>query len=127
MTLEATLNYKTLLCEMHKNALYLTIHRPEAKNSINAQLLTDINDALNHAEDNPDIRSIIIRGENNVFCTGMDFKAMVAGNTEDFVASPMESSDYMALLHRFASIPKVNIAEVDGTVMAGGDGFSGFQ
>ena len=72
---------------------------------------------LDEIEDDDDIQIIVLRGAGGVFCTGMDLEGVV--QDEELSA---DESPYMNLLKRFTSIDKVVIAEVDGTVMAGGMG-----
>lgn len=115
-------SYETLRVSRGGPAIEISIHRPDQRNSINEALLTEIGQALDEAEADAQNRVIVLSGSGNdkVFCTGMDFDALAkapAGATPGSDAAP-----YMALLKRFTQIPRVVIAKVEGTVMAGGVG-----
>jgi len=118
--------YETLLVTESANSLVITIHRPKHRNSINNQLLIDIHSMLNHAENNPNCRFIVLQGEKDLFCTGMDFQELVKrGLPNSMTESRWEdnfSADYMSLLKRFTLTPKIIISLLDGQVLAGGVG-----
>ena len=107
----------TVLYELQNDHAILTLNRPEKRNSINTEMLDRFHSLLDEIEGDDDIQIIVLRGANGIFCTGMDLEGVV---TDDELSA--EESPYMNLLKRFASIDKVVIAEVDGTVMAGGMG-----
>ncbi len=94
--------------------LEIILHRPEVKNAINVQLIHDVDQALGRAENGENIRTIVLRGAEDVFSSGMDLKE----KSETFPAA------YSALLKRLASIPKVTIAICEGKVIAGGVGLA---
>ena len=107
----------TVLYELQNDHAILTLNRPEKRNSINAEMLTRFHALLDEIEGDDDIQIIVLRGAGGIFCTGMDLEGVV--QDEQLSA---DESPYMNLLKRFSSIDKVVIAEVDGTVMAGGMG-----
>ena len=107
----------TLLCETHSDRVVITLNRPEKRNSINMEMLARFHEILDEAEDDDVLRMIIIRGNDGVFCTGMDLDGFVSDTELSGDESP-----YMNLLKRFSSIDKVVISQVEGTVMAGGVG-----
>ena len=107
----------TVLYDLQNDHAILTLNRPEKRNSINAEMLNRFHSLLDEIEGDDDILIIVLRGADGVFCTGMDLEGVVSD--EELSA---QDSPYMNLLKRFSSIDKVVIAEVDGTVMAGGMG-----
>ena len=94
----------------------ITIDRPESKNAINLSLLQEIHQALDVTEKNPKIKTVLIKGNEQFFCTGMDFKD--AGNEEAFAAA------YGNLLKRFAASSRTIVSLCEGKVIAGGVGFA---
>ncbi|PCI37516.1 MAG: enoyl-CoA hydratase [Thiotrichales bacterium] len=115
------MSYSTIKLDRHPYAVIVTIDRIAQRNSINAALLSDLHQLLDEVERDVDCKIIVLQGQQGFFCTGMDFEAMVADNeaAQDNVA---ESAAYMRLLHRFATLPRIVIAKVEGTAMAGGIG-----
>lgn len=117
--------YETILVETAPRAVTITLNRPERANSINAALLRDLNAALDEAERTPSCRLVILRGKPGLFCTGMDFvEAAGAPDGAGGDGGHMAVEDYMAVLKRFASSPKIVIAVIDGKTVAGGVGFA---
>ena len=110
-----------LTIEQTKNGLVLTLNRPEKGNTITEELVASFAAALDEAEANPEVRVVVIRGKDGCFCTGMDFNEF-ARRQDEPLATDKINARYMALLSRFSSTSKVVIAQVDGTVVAGGVG-----
>lgn len=118
------MSYETIAVVQQPHALHITIARPDDGNSINQQLLLDLNRALDEAERDRACRLVILQGANGVFCTGMDLmeatRHEVAGLTPE---QEQEAGLYMGTLRRMSTTAKVVIARVDGKVIAGGIGF----
>ncbi|MEC9466913.1 MAG: enoyl-CoA hydratase-related protein [Myxococcota bacterium] len=107
----------TLLYETHGDRAVITLNRLDKRNSINLAMLSRFHELLDEIEDDDVLRMVVIRGQDGVFCTGMDLEGFVT-DTE----LSADESPYMNLLKRFASIDKVVVAQVEGSVMAGGVG-----
>lgn len=97
----------------------VTLDRPAQKNSIDQTLLDELGMVLDRAEADPECRAFVLRGSDDVFCTGMDFSASVALEAD---ALPDLSRRYMSLLARLSGSRLVTVAEVEGKVLAGGVG-----
>jgi polyketide biosynthesis enoyl-CoA hydratase PksH len=97
--------------------LTLTLHRPEARNAINPELLEQLNLALDDAEADPQIRVIAIMGQPGCFCTGADFSD-TSGDDPSATARL-----YFQTLRRLSLSSCIVTAVVDGVVQAGGLGF----
>ena len=54
--------------------IVLTLNRPERRNALTIELLSELNAAIKIASDQPDERVIILRGAGAAFCTGLDLK-----------------------------------------------------
>jgi polyketide biosynthesis enoyl-CoA hydratase PksH len=67
-------------------------------------------------------RFIVLQGENNFFCTGMDFSEQVQRSQEHLLLENDFSAGYMNLLKRFTSTSKIIVSLLDGQVLAGGVG-----
>jgi enoyl-CoA hydratase len=91
----------------------ITINRPQARNAVNLQVALGIAAALDELDQRDDLRVAIITGAGGTFCSGMDLKAFVKGE------SPMISGRGFA---GFVETPprKPLIAAVEGYALAGG-------
>lgn len=101
-----------VLTEITNNVLVVTLNRPEAGNALNGALSEGLSNALSEAEQNPEVRAIVITGAGEkIFCAGMDLKAFAAGE------------DIAKIGLGFAALRKCKkplIAAVNGHALAGG-------
>jgi len=94
----------------------VTLNRPERRNALTIELLTELVAAIKVASDMPDERIIILRGAGSAFCTGMDLKAATPQNAHamaELVAKTLLTLSETGL---------VTIAAVHGAAVAGGAG-----
>ena len=102
--------------------LILTLSNPEHKNALGPDMYAAGIEALNAAEDNPEIRSVVITGEGSVFCAGGNLQRLQANRR----LSPEVQAQSIEALHNWIeairTYPKPVIAAVEGA--AAGAGFS---
>ncbi|MCR6643004.1 MAG: enoyl-CoA hydratase/isomerase [Sporocytophaga sp.] len=112
--------YETIKVREQRGVITLQIYRPEANNSINGTLISEITSVLNQIESNPEIKVLVFEGVVNNFCTGMDFKAVASDSTEALVGD--DPSGFYEMLKHLTLSSKIIISKVEGTVNAGGIG-----
>lgn len=112
--------YSTIAVNQQRGTLMLKLNRPEANNSINTTLVKEILDVLHQSESDPSIKVIVIQGNEQTFCTGMDFNAVSAGGSEALMDE--DPNGYYNMLKHLATCSKIVVAKVDGKVNAGGIG-----
>jgi enoyl-CoA hydratase/carnithine racemase len=62
-----------------KDSIYtITLNRPEKRNAINKEILMEICQLAESQVPDPEIRTIIIRGEGKIFSAGVDFNSLGA-------------------------------------------------
>src|SRR3954451_6958828 len=95
----------------------LTLNRPERRNALSVQLLSELISAIKMASDQAQERVLILRGAGAAFCTGLDLKEASdhtkAHATADLVAKALITLSETRL---------VTIAAVHGAAVAGGAG-----
>ncbi|HLJ75006.1 MAG TPA: enoyl-CoA hydratase-related protein [Thermoanaerobaculia bacterium] len=116
----------------------ITIDRPQRFNSLDVETARDLRKAgLQFARDE-NIRAVVLRGANGVFCSGADLKYIKAGGDEDLnYLKPRGTRDagagavfkqILEYIHSTISeirrAPKPFIAAVDGVAAAGGFGLA---
>jgi enoyl-CoA hydratase len=57
----------------------VTMHRPEARNALNAELRSTLPKALEAMDDDDDVDVIILTGSDPAFCAGLDLKELGSG------------------------------------------------
>jgi enoyl-CoA hydratase/carnithine racemase len=69
------LEYEHISAATNDRILTLTLNRPEKLNAYTAQMGTELADAFDRADDDDDIRVIIVTGAGRGFCAGADISA----------------------------------------------------
>lgn len=58
---------------------WISLNRPEAMNAITSTMLAELNTALKAADDDPDVRVVVLTGQGRAFCAGLDLKQAARG------------------------------------------------
>lgn len=102
--------------------LILTISNPEMRNALGPEIYAAGVEALNVAESNPDVRSVVVTGEGPWFCAGGNLQRLQANR----LLPPEHQAQSIENLHNFIEairvFPRPVIAAVEGP--AAGAGFS---
>jgi crotonobetainyl-CoA hydratase len=97
--------------------LVITLNRPHAMNAINAEVSAIVGDALVRAEQDPEVRAVVLTGAGTrAFSAGADLKVVSRGES---VAAPGHPEWGIAGYVRHP-ISKPTIAAVNGFALAGG-------
>src|SRR6266480_2859919 len=95
----------------------VTLNRPERRNALTLELLSQLCAAIKVASDEPQNRLIILRGAGAAFCTGLDLKE-AADQTKAHATAEMVANTLIAV----SQTHLVTIAAVHGAAVAGGAG-----
>ena len=95
----------------------LTLNRPERRNALTIELLSELNAAIKIASDQPQERVIILRGAGAAFCTGLDLKE-AADQRKAHATAEMVANTLIAI----SQTRLITIAVVHGAAIAGGAG-----
>lgn len=96
-------SFKHLKTQIEGHQLWVTLDNPEQSNAISLEMVDSLTRVLRHADFDPAIRVIILRGEGSAFCAGGDVKAM-QNKTGMFAGESNELR--MRYIHGIQQIPK---------------------
>jgi enoyl-CoA hydratase/carnithine racemase len=102
--------------------LILTISNPEFKNALSPEIYAAGVEALNAAETNPEIRSVVITGEGSAFCAGGNLQRLQANRQQPKEVQAHSIDGLHNWIDSVRTYPKPIIAAVEGA--AAGAGFS---
>src|SRR5215510_6612062 len=94
----------------------IRLRRPEKKNAFTQDMYRAMSDAIDTAQNNPDVRCIIITGGSGVFTAGDDVEEFLEAGT----SGPDMLSDAVKFLYSLALNVKPIIAAVDGVAIGMG-------
>jgi enoyl-CoA hydratase/carnithine racemase len=106
-----------VIFEVKEDVVTITLNRPEKRNALSQQLLTQLETRLNEIGSEPKIRVVIVAATGPVFCSGHDLSEMIGCSEEEYRELFMQCSRVMLQLRR---LPQPVIARVQGPATAAG-------
>lgn len=113
------MTYTTILTEIRGRVGLVTLNRPQAMNAFNTQMLTELFDALDKFDANPEIGAMVVTGNEKAFAAGADIKEMAEATPFQMI-----QQGRVELWDRIRSLKKPVIAAVSGWALGGGCEFS---
>ncbi|HEY8449567.1 MAG TPA: enoyl-CoA hydratase/isomerase family protein [Bacillota bacterium] len=106
-----------LLCQREGPVLTLTFNRPEARNALNQALIARLTAELEAAQDDPDLRVVVLRGAGPCFSAGVDLKERRAAT----VAQRQQQRRRLHhMIHLVELLPVPVVAALHGPVLGAG-------
>ncbi len=102
----------------------LTLQRPEKRNALNPEMVSDLIHHLHVLEKNDDVRVIRIKSAGNTFCSGADLQYLQAMQSFTMEENLEDSKQLKSLFYGLYSSQKITIAQIEGHAVAGGAGLS---
>ncbi|AMO21560.1 enoyl-CoA hydratase [Ramlibacter solisilvae] len=102
--------------------MVLAISNPEHRNALGPEMYAAGVEALNVAESNPEVRSVVITGEGSMFCAGGNLNRLQANRREPPEVQAQSIENLHNWIEAIRTFPKPVIAAVEGA--AAGAGFS---
>jgi enoyl-CoA hydratase len=97
----------------------VTLDSPANRNALSNAMTAGLEDALDRAAADPQVRAVLLTHTGGTFCAGVDLREALA------VGMQAASTRMVALLRSIAAHPRPVVARIDGHVRAGGLGLVG--
>ncbi|GGH06247.1 enoyl-CoA hydratase [Alsobacter metallidurans] len=112
---ETAKTYETILVETHGRVGLVRLNRPQALNALNAQIIAELDAALDGFERHPAIGCVVITGSEKAFAAGADIKEM---QSKTYPGTYLD--DFITAWDRISQKRKPIIAAVAGFALGGG-------
>jgi methylglutaconyl-CoA hydratase len=103
---------------------YITLNRPEKRNALSHDLVTELKDAFAKAEQDELVRVIILNAHGEAFSAGADLSYLQQMQSFSYEQNFADSSHLKELFLQIYELKKIVIAEVQGHALAGGCGLA---
>ncbi|WP_407570493.1 enoyl-CoA hydratase/isomerase family protein [Deinococcus altitudinis] len=113
-----------VLSERRGPLLLLRLNRPQVRNALNAELVAALHAELLAAQNDPQVRCVVLCGAGRAFSAGADLKALQdlgRASSEENKADSQRLADLLQLIYTGS---KPVVAAVEGAAVAGGAGLA---
>ena len=108
----------SILTEEKNNVLVVTLNRPEKLNCFNREMALQLISVLDKAENNNNVRAIIITGMGKAFCAGQDLSEAIDPNGPGI--KKIVGEHYNPIIIKIRSIEKPIIGVINGVAAGAG-------
>jgi enoyl-CoA hydratase/carnithine racemase len=103
-----------VLYEVADHVATITLNRPHRRNAISVRMLQLLSERFAQADDDPDVRVVILTGAGMGFCSGLDIKDALAGSGIGGTGGGGGGGSFM----QTRNLPTVILQEMDTPVIA---------
>ena len=102
----------------------ITLNRPEKRNALSHELVSEIKEAFIRAEKDEKVKVIILKATGEAFCAGADLTYLQQLQNFSYEENLQDSNHLKELFLKIYTHPKMVIAQVQGHALAGGCGLA---
>ncbi|SDU98258.1 isohexenylglutaconyl-CoA hydratase [Pseudomonas brenneri] len=113
---------ETLMLEPHNGVLHITLNRPQSRNAMSLQMVSELRAVLADVAGDEHVRALVISGAGGHFCAGGDVKDMSRASSREGLRDL--NRVFGALLQEVQALPQVVIVVLQGAVLGGGFGLA---
>ncbi len=100
----------------------LTLNRPDARNAMSNDLMSELKIAVQQVGSNEKVRAVVLTGAGDIFCAGGDLKGMQRQASNSREGRMADASEFAATLREINEMPKLLIGRINGPAFGGGVG-----
>ncbi len=110
--------------EVSERVATITLNRPEKRNALSGEMVTELKTAFGQASDDDDVKVVVLAAEGDAFCAGADLAYLQELQSNTYEENLADSSHLMELFKTIYEHKHVVIAKVQGHAIAGGCGLA---
>lgn len=118
------MTYQLIEYSTENRIAYITLNRPEKRNAFNEQLVNELKHAVNDAENNKQVKILVLSGNGKAFSAGADLDYIQSMQNYTYEENLQDSNNLKELYERLYNFKKITIAKVKGHAIAGGAGLA---
>lgn len=111
-------------CSVKNRIGFVTLNRPEKRNALSFELVTELKTAFTTLENDEHVKIIILNAHGPTFCAGADLTYLQQLQDFSYEENLADSNHLKELLLQIYTLKKVVIAQVQGHALAGGCGLA---
>lgn len=110
--------------EIKDRVAYITLDRPEKRNALSADMVTQIKAAVQKAEEDDSCKVVVLAANGDAFCAGADLAYLKQLQQNSYEENLSDSRHLMELFRMIYLSSKVYISKIQGPAIAGGCGLA---
>lgn len=116
------MNYNNIELEHNGHYLSIWLNRPDVHNAMNAEMISEIVHAFEHAGKKDDVRFVVLRGRGKSFCAGADLNYMKGIAGFGFEENYQDGLKLAKCFNAIYTCRKPTVAIVHGAAIGGANG-----
>jgi methylglutaconyl-CoA hydratase len=110
--------------EVRDRIAEIVLNRPEKRNAFNGELIAELRQAFTQAEQDETVKVIRLSAEGKIFSAGADLGYIQAMQAYTYEQNLEDSTNLMELYQQIYTHPKIVVAQIQGSAIAGGCGLA---
>lgn len=110
--------------EVKDRVAYITLDRPDKRNALSPEMVTQLKSAVDKAEADPECKVVVLAANGEAFCAGADLGYIQSLQSNSYEENLADSRHLMELFTKIYGSSKVYISRIQGHALAGGCGLT---
>jgi methylglutaconyl-CoA hydratase len=117
-------SYQKILYAVEQGIARVTLNRPEKRNALDAELISEVRDALRSCARDETVRVVLLTGAGADFCSGADLSGLERTFNAGVLDHMADARNMAELFVEMRHHPRPIVAAVRGRALAGGCGLA---
>lgn len=116
------MEFQTIKVQLGESMAWINLDRPEVRNALNPELISELTEAFDWLDSRDDIRVIILKGNGKCFCAGADLEYMKDMARYSYPQNLADAERLSKLFQTIYFCNKAVIVDVHGACIGGANG-----